>query len=126
MDTSRERAAAAPSSSESKQPGRLRNGITLHNGVFIPLHELDDALFSVPWLADYTASKEDGRITISLHAPSREATTPEPAPQERAALAAALDHLSSDAKAALRERPFRFRFLPHAHDGVSSRKRVAE
>ena len=106
--------------------GRFRNGITLHNGVFVPLHELDDALFSVPWLADYTASKEDGRITISLHAPSREATTPEPAPQERAALAAALDHLSADAKAALRERPFRFRFLPHTHDGVSSRKRVAE
>ena len=105
--------------------GRLRNGITLHNGVFVPLHELDEALFSVPWLADYTASKEDEHISISLHAPSREATSPEPAPQERAALAAALDHLSADAKAALRERPFLFRFLPHAHDGVSSRKRIA-
>jgi phenylacetate-coenzyme A ligase PaaK-like adenylate-forming protein len=104
--------------------GRLRNGITLHNGVFIPLHELDEALFSVPWLADCKASKEDGHITISLHAPSREATTPEPAPQERAALATALDNLSADAKAALRKRPFLFRFLPHAHDGVSSRKRV--
>ncbi len=105
--------------------GRLRNGITLHNGVFVPLHELDEALFSIPWPADYTASKEDEHISISLHAPSREATSPEPAPQERAALAAALDNLSADAKAALRERPFLFRFLPHAHDGVSSRKRIA-
>ncbi|HRW00115.1 MAG TPA: hypothetical protein P5201_16050, partial [Aminobacteriaceae bacterium] len=105
--------------------GRLRNGITLHNGVFVPLHELDEALFSIPWLADYSASQEDGYITVSLHAPSREATTPEPAPQEHAALAAALDNLSADAKSALWKRPFRFRFLPHTHDGVSSRKRVA-
>jgi phenylacetate-coenzyme A ligase PaaK-like adenylate-forming protein len=105
--------------------GRLRNGITLHNGVFVPLHELDEALFSIPWLADYSASADDEHVLVSLHAPSREATTPEPAPQELAALAAALENLSADAKAALRNRQFRFLFLPHAHDGVSSRKRIA-
>lgn len=105
--------------------GRLGNGITLHNGVFIPLHELDDALFSVPWLADYTASKEDRHVLVSLHAPARKDRSPEPNPKECAALAAALDNLSADAKAALRKRPFLFRFLPHAHDGISSRKRIA-
>jgi hypothetical protein len=83
---------------------KLRNGITLHNGVFVPLHELDEALFFVPWPVDYTASADDENVLVSLYAPARKESSP---------------------KAALRNRPFLFRFLPHVHDGVSSRKRIA-
>ncbi len=80
--SSREHAAAVPSSSESKQPGGSATESPCTTASSSPCTSWDDALFSVPWLADYTASKEDGRITISPPRPfERSDHGRNPAPQ---------------------------------------------
>ncbi len=56
--------------------GRLKNGVRLKHGGVLNLSELDEALFAVPGLMNYTAeiSKENGidRLTFSLLTASKE------------------------------------------------------
>lgn len=105
--------------------GRIGNGIAIEGGAFLPLHELDEAMFSIPWLGDYTVSSEGDRLLVALHSPSRGESSPEPTARERSELAAALERLPQDAKSALKPHSFAFRFNQLSHDGVSSRKRMA-
>ena len=104
--------------------GRMSNGIQI--GVeFIPMHELDEALFGVPWLGDYAVATDGDRPVFALHAPARAAGSPEPAAGELSDLKAALDRLPQRAKSALEKAPPSFRFRTKEHDGVTSVKRVA-
>lgn len=104
--------------------GRMSNGIQA-GSVFIPMHELDEALFGVPWLGDYAVASDGGRPVLTLHAPARAVGSPDPAARELSDLAAALDRLPQGAKAALEAAPHSFRFRTKEHDGVTSVKRVA-
>ncbi|HCL80187.1 MAG TPA: hypothetical protein DIC53_09505, partial [Synergistaceae bacterium] len=49
--------------------GRIGNGVALAGGGFLPLARLDEALFALPWLGDYAAAVEEGRIVLALYAP---------------------------------------------------------
>lgn len=49
--------------------GRIGNGVDLTGDGFLPLARLDEALFALPWLGDYSAAVEGNRVVLTLYAP---------------------------------------------------------
>lgn len=56
--------------------GRLGNGLNLPEG-FLPLADLDEALFSLSWLGNYAVRQEGNSIFFSLYSPDRRESAPE-------------------------------------------------
>lgn len=49
--------------------GRIGNGVVLAGDGFLPLARLDEVLFALPWLGDYSAAVEGKGIALALYAP---------------------------------------------------------
>ncbi len=49
--------------------GRIGNGVTLSEEGFLPMARLDEALFALPWLGDYSVAVEDNGIVLALYVP---------------------------------------------------------
>ncbi len=105
--------------------GRIGNGIALNEDVFLPMHELDEAMFSIPWLGDYAVSSDGGLLNFELYAPARAGRSPELTEEELSDLADALNRLPPSAKATLEREAPSFRFRMQQHAGVTSVKRMA-
>ena len=102
--------------------GRLRNVLTLPEGS-LPLSRLDEALFTLPWLGDYSVTDHGGNPAFSLYAPGRGENSPAPAPAELSGLTGVLEVLSGEFPS-LNFKKMIFRFISRRDSQPSSKKRL--
>ncbi|NLB82942.1 MAG: phenylacetate--CoA ligase, partial [Synergistaceae bacterium] len=102
--------------------GRIRNALSLPDGP-LPLARLDEALFTLPWLGDYSVAEEGERLVFSLYAPGREKNDPVSAPAELSDLGRVLETLFSEFSS-LNFKKMIFTFISRRDSLPSSKKRL--
>ncbi len=102
--------------------GRLRNAIALPDGP-LPLARLDEALFTLPWLGDYSVAEDRERLFFSLYAPGRKFAGQKPVPEEFSDLAGILKTLITEFPSLAVKRNT-FTFISRSELRPSSRKRM--
>lgn len=102
--------------------GRLRNVLSLPERP-LPLARLDEALFALPWLGDYSVTDRDGSLAFSLYAPGRKEKSPAPVPAELFDLTGVLETLSGEFPS-LNFKKMIFTFISSRASLPSSKKRM--
>ncbi len=102
--------------------GRLRNVLPLPERLLL-LARLDEALFTLPWLGDYSVTDKGGSLVFSLYAPGRKEKSSAAVPTELFDLTGVLEILSGEFPS-LNCKKIIFTFISSRASLPSSKKRL--
>ena len=112
---------------ETVRPARAprRAPADLHPKAVVRRHiaRLDEDLFALPWLGDYSVTDRDGSLAFSLYAPGRKEKSPAPVPAELFDLTGVLETLSGEFPS-LNFKKMIFTFISSRASLPSSKKRM--